>query len=172
MKGEYADCSWLCIVYLWHHLYLSLYKNDYVWKWGVVVTVNNMLNPWIPLKALVKTVQEEVCINPIELWHVRQLKLFLSFRYYMSSTQPTNVLHRAAGYGSWFNPKKAKCFLQLGRFEVGSFSHHKWSTLNCTRVYLLPKWDHFLNKVWSGCFSLHPSAVFTHAQTNRTKGLI
>ncbi len=40
-------------------------------------------------------------------------------------TLPHPIMHSTADYSSWFCPKNAQFFLQLGLFEVGSHSHHK-----------------------------------------------
>ena len=70
----------------------------------------------------------------------------------------------------WKFGVKHWCFLQLGRIEVGSCSHHKrtvpefvWNRTETTSS----------TRSRSGCFGPHPSAidVFTPSQTNCTKGV-
>ncbi len=68
-------------------------------------------------------------------------------------------MHSAADYGSWFSPKNAQFFLQLGLFVVWLHSHHK----------LQGSFESVRSRY--ACFGAHPSAIaaFAPAQTDRTK---
>ncbi len=75
-------------------------------------------------------------------------------------------MHSAADYGSWFSPKNAQFFLQLGLFVVWLRSHHKLQG----SFESVPK-TASSRRSWYACFGAHPSAIaaFAPAQTDRTK---